>query len=150
MSILEDLATKGAEKAKSTWDTQGGKWFDNIISQANNTASQVDDPIVKASAIAGLEVLAKHKDNLLHLGSDGLLAVVGFLALGSTQRAEHLLFLRQIADLDTLFAASDAADAKVLAAKNAEDKAKAAVAAIFKEVTITVAKTVLPLLLAAI
>lgn len=150
MSILEDLATAAGAIAQAELNKKADGWFDDTMKKGREAASGIGDPIAKAAAEAALNALDANKSKLLQLGGKGLTAMIAFLALGNTKRAEDLLFLSKEADLDSLLAASNASTAKVVAAKKASDQAKAEMKQMFKDISITVAKAALPLLLAVI
>lgn len=149
MPILNDLALTGANFAKATVDAKSDEWFDKLISSMSGVADSLDED-VKTTAKVSIDVLKSHKNDILHLGGKGVTAFIGYIALGSEAKASQLLFLKKEATLDELLAAGKASNLTVITAKKDEEAAKAATIQIIKDIGITVAKTLLPLLLAAV
>lgn len=149
MPILNDLALTGANFAKKTLDSKSSEWFDKLIGDVTNVADGLDGT-VKSTAKVSIDVLKSHKADILHLGDKGVAAFIGYIALGSEAKAAQLLFLSKEATLDELLAAGEASNLSVITAKKDADAAKAATIQTIKDIGITVARTLLPLLLAAI
>lgn len=149
MTLLNELAEAGATCAKTEIDKRSGKWFDIVTEKAEKVVDGLDGP-VKDAAKAALDSLVGHKSDLLHLGGQGLTAFVAFLALGNEKNAKELLYLANEASLDELLAASDAAADKTVQAKKDDAAAQAKIVAILKDVGVSAAKSLLPVMLAVV
>jgi len=147
MPILTDLASAGAEFAGKIYDKNSGKWFDKVAGEAQKVVDGLDKPIKDVTQPA-LDVLISHKDDVIHLGQHGLTALMGYIALGNSDKATELLYLTNKATLQELLDASDASTKKVIDAKKANDEAKKQAVQILKDVGLAAAKSLLPVLMA--
>ena len=150
MSILNDLAIFGADFAKTNViDVKSSEWFDKLIASTKKVADGLNGD-AKTTANISIDILNKHKNSILHLGERGITAFIGYIALGSEEKASQLLFLAKEATLDDLLAAGKASNLNIIITKKSEDESKAALIQILKDIGVTVAKTLLPILIAVI
>jgi|GEM_PF-2899853 len=150
MATLDELA---AGALKKTVEEHGEEWIEKGLEVARGLIppKESSSGIVSGASVAShhaIDVLAKHKGDLAHLGGYGLQALLGKLAIGDDQGA-LMVYLRDEASWDELFAASAAASTETENEKREREAMKAKALEILKEIG-AVAKVALPLVLAAI
>jgi len=158
MSLIDSLKEKAItaitdEEKQKEWAEKG---FDAAIEQGRKLLPDGDGIEVKSVREAGsyaLDKLVKHKGTLVELGQHGLRSTISVLALGDYDGAARhaaLVALRETAGWDDVTTTiSDVAKAGNQAKRDLDEKIEEIKTAL-KDIGITAAKAVLPILLAII
>lgn len=160
MSLIDNLKEKALkaindEEKQKDWIAGG---FDSAIKEGHKLLPELDDeqPELKAVRESGeyaLAKLEKHKGTLVRLGQHGLRSTLSLLALGDYDGAARhaaLITLRETASWDEV---SDTIVTTAKAGNQAKRELDAeikAIKAMLKDIGITAAKSLLPILLALI
>lgn len=164
MSLLDTLIAKAAETVND--EERQKKWvekgFDSALAEARkllpDAPSDLGDEGVEAKALRetaefGLDKLEKHRDTLASLGAHGLRSTITLVGLGKyDDAAKHaaLLRLRKSASWGEVSNAILSVAREGNEAKRQLDAEIEELKAALKDIGVTVAKSVLPLLLAVI
>lgn len=159
MSLLDKLIEKAGEEVHDPenhreWSEKG---FDEAVSEGRKLLDEkLGDPgliLVRNTADAALDKIEKHKDSFVTLGASGLRATIALLAQGRLDDAAHeaaLIQLRTSANWDEVSAAITGAAESGDQARRDFETSKSDVLEVLKDVGVTAAKALLPLLLAVI
>lgn len=159
MSLIDNLKEKAIsaitdEDKQKEWLDKG---FDSAVAEGRKLLPTGDDEgelkAVRESADYALNKLEKHKGTLVKLGQHGLRSTLSLLALGDYDGAARhaaLITLRETASWDevskTIVATADAGNEK----KRELDAEIKEITDALKDIGITAAKSLLPILLALI
>lgn len=146
MSVLNDLAAKGAEKAGET--AAKGEWVDKLVKSGKEEADKLD-PAVKTMATAGLDYLAANKGDLAGIGGEAFTAIAARVSLGQVDEAKRIWLSTQATHderMSALDGAMDASEARAARDEAFWDSVMDVVVGFLK----IVGKAALPLLLAAV
>lgn len=149
MGMMEELIWKASKTAEGVIGERGPEWFDRFEEKAREMADTLD-PSIKAPAEAALNTLVERKDSVLHLGGEGLTALVTFMGLGKREEVFDLMDLEQRSTLDELLAASAVSTGAVVKDADASKKRKEEAVELLAAVGSAGARALLPLVLAAV
>lgn len=158
MSLLDNLKEKALEavldeEKHKEWMESG---FDKAVEEGRKILPEGDDPEVKAVRESGefaLNKLVKHKSSLVGLGQHGLRSTLTMLSLGQYDGAARhaaLVTLRSDASWDDVSNAIRTTAEAGNKAKRELDAEIDAMKAVFKDIGLAAAKSLLPILLALI
>jgi hypothetical protein len=153
VSLLDTITKNAARSAEKA--ITDDKWFDKAVAKARETVPKDaadDDPLTKgarAATLQALDSLEKRRDDLQHLGVEGLTALMAHLSLGRLDDAARV-YLAKGASLDELLAISAASNEEVLRRSQERQRAQKAALDVLKTIGSITARYVLPALLAAL
>lgn len=158
MSLLDKLLDKAKdsvndEEKQKEWVEKG---FDKALDEARDllpSAGETDNELksLRETGEFALNKIAKHKDALVGLGQHGLRSTVSLVGLGRyDDAAKHaaLVKLRKTASWDEVSAAIIATAEDGNQAKRELDAEIAELKAALKDIGVTAAKAIIPLLIA--
>lgn len=147
MELFEKLLRAAEHQVDS--ELQDGKWFDKLTASLESKVGLMQDPTVKASTQAAVDALKVHRGDVLHLGRSSLTLFVSHVAIGDDKKAV-LEFIRTTESAEDLIKGV-LDDAKAVVKDKKEIEAmKAQAIQLIKDITITGARFLLPVLLAAL
>lgn len=149
MTILQTLTEKGIEAARAGLDKQGAQRLDELLAKAETFVNGQPVPLREAGRSA-IATLRQNREQLVHLGDEGLLAFLAHVGRGDRGQAERLLRLRAEGGPEELLAESERSTASVLIEKRRIEKIEEGIERTIKEIVPRVAQTVLPILLGAL
>ena len=124
--------------------TPSSGWLDTTIASMKSHANGNE------ASLSAVRVIEENKDDLLHLGEQGLVAVITHLAAGNWDKATER-FIKKHATIDELLEASKQSTEEVLKAHKARElailEAKRAALRILGRIGVFTAKYILPLLI---
>jgi hypothetical protein len=158
MSLIDNLVEKAVsavtdEEKQKEWIETG---FDKAVEEGRGLLPQGGDTEIKAVREAGefaLNKLEKHKGALVGLGQHGLRSTLSLLALGDYDKAARhaaLLTLKETASWEEVSATIEKTADEGNKKKRELDKEIEEIKTALKDIGITAAKSILPILLALI
>ena len=155
MSLATDLVAKALDTI-SDQDKQKAwieKGFDVALKEGAKLLPSGDGELkaVRESGEYAIAKLEKHKGALVKLGEDGLASTMQFLSLGdytgATRHADALISKIKTGGWDDVSSAIVEGSEAGNVAKREHDAAMAEIAAALKDIGVTAAKSILPVLL---
>lgn len=145
--ILERAAKQLEKNSKAITD---GAWFDSLIEELYSHVEVATwETPVKESSIQAIRVVEANKQRIVGMGADAFVLFIQQLAIGKQQAAADT-YLRAIGTADDIIEAMDRGTLALIDAKRKLDEFYADAWALIKDIAITTARQLLPLLLALI
>jgi len=144
--FLKDQAS--AQLDKGTKAIADGDWLDKVVEQLRGAVDKTDiDAAFKTGLHAEINTLENNKDKISGLGASAFTLLIQQLATGQSEEAAKT-YVKANGSVDDLIAAMDAGTEGLIDAKKAIDKMWDDAWELIKDIAITGARQLLPLLLA--
>lgn len=144
--FLKDQASSQLDKG--TKAVADGEWLDKVVAQMRSAVDKTDiDQSFKDGLNSEIDVLEHHKDRISGLGADALTLMMQQMAAGDQDGAAKT-YVKANGSADDLIAAMDRGTEGLIDAKKAIDKMWDDAWELIKDIAITGARQLLPLLLA--
>jgi len=145
--ILERAAKQLEKNSKAVTD---GAWFDSLIEELYSHVEVATwETPVKTSSIQAIRVIEANKNRIVGMGADAFVLFIQQLAIGKQQAAADT-YLRAVGTADDIIDAMDKGTLALIDAKRKLDEFYADAWTLIKDIAITTARQLLPLLLALI
>ena len=146
MGLLDNLLNSANDKLQQK--ANSGEWFDDLTSKADGLLNNTADGELKNGGKIALDALKAHRQDVIDLGKNSLTLFVAHMASGQDEKAV-LEYIKKASADDLIKGMLNDAKA-VVDDKKAREKAKAEALALIKDITLTGARYLLPLILAAV
>jgi len=144
--FLKDQASKQLDKG--TKAVAEGEWLDKVVAQMRSAVDKTDiDPTFKEGLHTEINTIEAHKERISGLGADAFTLMMQQLAAGRSEEAAQT-YVKASGSADDLIAAMDRGTEGLIDAKKAIDKMWDDAWELIKDIAITGARQLLPLLLA--
>lgn len=149
MSIEDFLLQQAENQLKSHIPAvSDGSWLDGLVKKIRDNVSKADvNEDFKTSSLAATDVLIANKDKIVGLGSQAFTLFLHQVASGQQQNAIHT-YVQAYGSVDQIIQDMDAGTHGLIAAKKRLDQWYLDALNLMKEITLQVAKVLLPLALA--